>query len=128
MALFNSLGSVFTALLPVPSTSPAPAILFFLLRSSTNVIGLRAAWIASMYLPAERTAYMGLTNVVRTIGSSFGPVITGAIVEARLFWLAFVLSAVILLAYGAGILMLYGGDKGREEAKSEQHAGDSADA
>lgn len=114
MAFASFAAAVFTILIPIPDAA-ALGILFLLLKSSTNVIGLRTAFVASMYLPAERTAFMGLSNAVRTLGASIGPVITGAVGGARLFWVTFMLSGGLVTAYGVGILVLFGSGRSRKE-------------
>lgn len=118
MATASLLAGVTSALIPIPPSAPL-AIVFVILRSCTNVVGLRSAFVASMFLPAERTAFMGLANVVRTSSQSIGPVITGALAESHKFWVAFVLSGSMWAAYGVGILVLFTGHKSREERHGE---------
>ena len=112
-----------TILVPIPESAPV-AMLLLLLKSCTNVIGLRTAFVASMYLPEERTAFMGFSNAVRTFGASLGPVVTGAVAGANLFWLAFVLSGGTVAAYGVGILVLFGSGRSRQE-KTNQPVADT---
>ena len=121
MGLANIFHGAMLALIPVPE-SAAVAILFFMLKGCANVIGLRAAFVASMYLPEERTAFMGITNVVRTASQSVGPLVTGAVAGAQLFWVAFVLSGVMMALYGVGLLVLFGSGKSREERKQQRVA------
>ncbi|CAF9936287.1 MAG: hypothetical protein HETSPECPRED_010291 [Heterodermia speciosa] len=122
MALANLFHGATLVLIPIPQSAPV-AILFFMLKGCANVIGLRAAFIASMYLPEERTAFMGITNVVRTASESLGPLVTGALAGAHLFWVAFLLSGVMMASYGLGILVLFGNGKSREERKDQSVAG-----
>ncbi|RAL62528.1 hypothetical protein DID88_005093 [Monilinia fructigena] len=70
--------SVFLSLIPVPSTLPL-AITFLILRHCTSSMDQapRIAFIAAVVHPHERTAVMGLVNVVKTFSQSLGPVITG---------------------------------------------------
>ena len=127
MAIASILAGVTNALIPVPP-SAILAIALLILRSCTNVVGLRSAFVASMFLPAERTAFMGITNVARTSSQSVGPIITGALAESRLFWLAFVLSGSMSAVYGIGILVLFAGHKSREERHNENcESGESDD-
>lgn len=121
MAFANLFHGATLVLIPIPESAPL-AILFFMLKGCANVIGLRAAFIASMYLPEERTAFMGITNVVRTASESLGPLVTGAVAGAKLFWVAFLLSGVMMASYGVGILVLFGNDKSREERKAQTGA------
>ena len=114
MAIANLLAGVTSALIPIPPSAPL-ATVFVILRACTNVAGLRSAFVASMFLPAERTAFIGLANVVRTSSQSIGPVITGALAESRKFWVSFVLSGSMCAAYGVGILVLFTGHESSEE-------------
>ena len=125
MAFANLFHGATLILIPIPE-SAAVAILFFMLKGFGNVIGLRAAFIASMYLPEERTAFMGITNVVRTASESLGPLVTGAVAGANLFWVAFLLSGIMMASYGVGILVLFGNGKSREERR-EQTVASSGD-
>ena len=125
MGLANLFHGATLVLIPVPE-SAAVAILFFMLKGCANVIGLRAAFIASMYLPEERTAFMGITNVVRTASESLGPLVTGAVAGANIFWVAFMLSGIMMASYGVGLLVLFGNGKSREERK-EQRVSSSRD-
>lgn len=123
MALASFAAAAGTVLIPIPESAPL-GILFLLLKSSTNVIGLRTALVSSMYLPEERTAFMGVSNAVRTFGASLGPVITGALASKRLFWVTFMLSGGMVAAYGIGILALFGSGRTRE-GKMKQSAIDA---
>lgn len=49
---------------------------------------------------------MGIINVVRTTGLSVGPIITGALAEKGKFEIAFVLSGIVVAAYGIGLWVL----------------------
>ena len=57
---------------------------------------------------------MGMINVVRTLGLSVGPIITGVLADKGRFEIAFVLSGIVVAAYGMGLwALLYEGDKSR---------------
>ena len=57
---------------------------------------------------------MGIVNVVRTTGLSVGPIITGALADNGRFEIAFVLSGIVVAAYGIGLwALLSEGDKTR---------------
>ena len=116
MAIVNLVGGMTIAIVPLPHNF-ALAVVFFMFRSCTNVIGLRTAFVATMFLPAERTAFMGITNVVRTSGQSVGPIVTGALAGAHVFWVAFVLAGGIVAAYGFGLWALFEGREARAEKK-----------
>ncbi|RMZ91210.1 hypothetical protein DV736_g1534, partial [Chaetothyriales sp. CBS 134916] len=83
--------SVALALIPVPNNAGiAVALLAF--RSSTSSMDQipRQAFLAAAVLPDERTTVMGIVNVVKTLSQSAGPLITGALAAASIFWVAFV--------------------------------------
>ena len=63
--------SIFLALLPVPRDLPL-ALVLLMLRSSTASMDTapRAAFLATIILPGERTAVMGIINVVKTAAQS----------------------------------------------------------
>lgn len=67
----------------------------------------RAAFIAAVVLPAERTAVMGITSMLRTLASMAGPTITGLLAANDRFWIAFVAAGVCRLAYDFGLYALF---------------------
>lgn len=75
----------------------------------------RSAFIAAVLLPHERTAVMGMINVVKTLSQSVGPSITGLLGERNLFWVAFVTSGVIKITYDLGLLAAFAGHVSRED-------------
>ncbi|KAI0594724.1 major facilitator superfamily domain-containing protein [Biscogniauxia sp. FL1348] len=111
---------VFRALIPIPNDVRA-ALLFCLLNFSTQSMdsGPRSAFLATIVLPAERTAVMGTVNVVKTTASSLGPILTGFLVDHNLFWLCFVGSGSLKALYDVGLLVFFK-NKERERAKAEQ--------
>ena len=57
---------------------------------------------------------MGMINVVRTLGLSVGPIITGALADKGRIEIAFLLSGIVVAAYGMGLwALLYEGGKSR---------------
>ena len=122
MAIASLLAGVSSALIPIPTSAPLAAV-FLTLRSCTNLGGLRTALVATVFLPEERTAFMGITNVVRTTSQSIGPIITGSLGDTRMFWVAFVVSGSMYAAYGVGILVLFTGHKPKEERDEENDEG-----
>lgn len=49
-------------------------------------VAARSAFPAAVVLPNERTAVMGVINVVKTASQSLGPLITGILARHHLFW------------------------------------------
>ena len=112
--------SIALALIPVPdNVGIAVALLAF--RASTNSMDQapRQAFLAAAVLPGERTAVMGISNVVKTLSQSIGPVVTGALAERSLFWVAFVTAGALKLFYDFLILAMFLGYKTIEE-RAEQ--------
>lgn len=63
----------------------------------------RAALIAAVVRPEERTAVMGITGMLRTLAGSVGPSITGVLAGGGNFWVAFVVAGVLRLVYDFGL-------------------------
>ena len=83
----------------------------------------RSAFLAAIVFPNERTATMGVINVVKTASQSIGPLITGLLVERNLFWVAFVMAGSLKASYDIGMLLLFAQHKPREEqTEDQQHA------
>jgi MFS family permease len=57
--------------------------------------------------PAERTAVMGITSMVRTLAATAGPTITGILAGNDRFWIAFVAAGALRLAYDFGLWALF---------------------
>lgn len=130
--LLSTIGTVFAAPLArriglintmvfthVPSSSavllfPAPSsfwltVLLMFVRSGLNNMDQapRAAFIAAVVKPEERTAVMGITTMVRTLGATAGPTVTGALAGNGRFWVAFVAGGSFRLAYDVGLYALF---------------------
>lgn len=113
--------SIALALIPIPSNVViAMALLIF--RASTNSMDQapRQAFLAAAVQPGERTAVMGIVNVVKTLSQSLGPVITGALAGNGKFWIAFVLAGCLKLVYDLLMLGLFLGYRTQEERAEEQ--------
>ncbi|KAL8663716.1 MAG: hypothetical protein Q9202_003662 [Teloschistes flavicans] len=113
--------AVFLALIPAPS-NPFVAMLFLALRACTQNMDQapRQAFLAAAVLPSERTAVMGVVNVVRGVSASGGPVLTGWLAGIKKFWIAFVLAGALKAGYDLAMLKLFVGFKSREEEGEEQ--------
>ena len=113
--------SVALALIPIPSNvGIAMALLIF--RSSTNSMDQapRQAFLAAAVLPGERTAVMGIVNVVKTLSQSVGPVITGWLAGKGKFWIAFVVAGCGKLVYDILMLGMFLGYRTQEERAEER--------
>jgi MFS family permease len=67
----------------------------------------RAALIAAVVKPAERTAVMGITGMLRTLASTVGPSVTGVLSGSDRFWIAFVVAGALRLAYDIGLFAIF---------------------
>jgi len=79
----------------------------------------RAAFLAAVVRPNERTAIMGLINVVKTSSQSLGPILTGVLAQKHFFWVAFVLAGCLKATYDLGLLATFAGHKTHEDRAEE---------
>ncbi|KAF7906382.1 hypothetical protein EAF00_000661 [Botryotinia globosa] len=107
--------------LPVPS-SLLFAIIFLILRHSTSPMdGVpRAAFIAAVVHSHERTAVMGLLNVVKTSAQSLGPVITGVLAGQNIFCVVFVSAGILKAFYYLGLLAIFAGHQTHDDKAEEE--------
>lgn len=100
--------AIFLALIPVPN-SLSLAMTFLILRSCTQSMDTapRSAFLAAVVLPHERTAVMGLINVVKTSAQSLGPLITGILADKNVVWVAFVAAGSLKACYDLGMLAVF---------------------
>ena len=80
----------------------------------------RAAFLAAVILPHERTAVMGLLNVVKTFAQCLSPLITGYLAGRNTIGWSFVLAGIMKATYDLGILYMFVGHKPREERVQEE--------
>lgn len=121
MVLTHIPASVALTLLPFPnSVIVVMALLIF--RSSTNSMDQapRQAFLAAAVLPGERTAVMGIVNVVKTLSQSLGPFVTGTLAGRGKFWIAFVAAGALKLAYDVLMLGMFLGYRTQEERAEER--------
>ncbi|KAG9232091.1 major facilitator superfamily domain-containing protein [Amylocarpus encephaloides] len=115
MAFTHLPSSIFLAIIPFPS-SLAFATFFLIIRSCTQSMdnAPRSAFLAAVVLPNERTAIMGIVNVVKTAAQSMAPLVTGILVERGKFWVMFVLAGSLKVAYDLGLLAMFAGHEKEE--------------
>lgn len=82
-------------------------------------VGPRSAFLAAVILPTERTAVMGILNVVKTAAQSLGPFITGNLVTRNLFWVVFASAGSLKMAYDLGVLFMFKNHKTHEDLAAE---------
>ena len=116
--------AIFLALIPLPSHAWL-SMTFLILRSSMQNMDQapRQAFLSAAVLPSERTAVMGVVNVVKTLSQSGGPVITGWLADIGKFWIAFLIAGAMKASYDLSMLKMFLGYKTREdqEESSKQH-------
>lgn len=116
--------AVCLALIPLPS-SVGLAMTFLIMRSSTQSMDQapRQAFLAAAVLPAERTAVMGVVNVVKTLSQSVGPVVTGWLAGLGKFWIAFLVAGAMKASYDLGMLRMFLGYQTQEERAEQDRRG-----
>ncbi|KFA76007.1 hypothetical protein S40288_00291 [Stachybotrys chartarum IBT 40288] len=99
--------SIAVLLFPAPQ-SLALTVIFLFLRYGLNNMDQapRTAFIAAVVRPEERTAVMGITTTVRTLASTLGPSITGALAGSENFWVAFVVGGALRVLYDLGLWVM----------------------
>jgi MFS family permease len=114
--------SMFLAIMPLPN-SVHWSLALLVLRASTQSMDTppRAAFLAMMILPGERTAVMGTVNVVRTTAQTMGPLITGILADRNHLWVSFVIAGSLKACYDLGLLAMFKNkEKEREAAEQER--------
>jgi len=112
--------AIFLSLIPLPSHAWL-SMVFLVLRSCSQNMDQapRQAFIAAAVLPSERTAVMGVVNVVKTLSQSGGPVATGWLAGIGKFWIAFLIAGAMKVTYDLSMLKMFLGYKSREEEEEE---------
>ncbi|KAH7313215.1 major facilitator superfamily domain-containing protein [Rhexocercosporidium sp. MPI-PUGE-AT-0058] len=93
---------------PFPS-SLALTVVLLMIRTGLNNMDQapRAAFIAAVVKPEERTAIMGITSMLRTLASAAGPTVTGVLAGQKRFWIAFVAAGALRIAYDLGLFTMF---------------------
>ena len=95
-------------LFPAPSGIFLTVALFFLRTSLNNMDQApRAAFIAAVVKPEERTAVMGITSTIKTLAATAGPTITGVLAGNGQFWIAFVVAGALRICYDLGLFIMF---------------------
>src|SRR5947209_10234384 len=80
----------------------------------------RQSFVAAVFLEEERTAVMGLINIVRTIMISIGPSVTGLLAGSGRFWIAFVIAGCLKTVYNIIIAVWFWNHRTREEKELQK--------
>ena len=107
--VFTHLPSSLAVLLfPIPKGIYLTVTLFFIRTGLNNMDQApRAAFIAAVVKPEERTAVMGITGTLRTLASAIGPSITGWLAGDDRFWIAFVAAGALRICYDLGLFAMF---------------------
>ena len=102
--------SVFLAMLPIPPGLPL-TICLLVGRAVLNSMDQapRSAFLSLVFLPEERTAVMGIVNILKTLSQSGGPWVTGVLAGKGYFWIAFVAAGSLKAVYDVLLLVLFAG-------------------
>ncbi|KAI9333406.1 major facilitator superfamily domain-containing protein [Obelidium mucronatum] len=93
----------------MPNLFWSTAILFLRYSISQMDVGPRQAYVASIVQPSERTAVIGLTNIVKSLGSAFGPTLAGWMMERGYFDYCFFVCGGLKIVYDLLLLWSFGG-------------------
>ncbi|KAH6695409.1 major facilitator superfamily domain-containing protein [Plectosphaerella plurivora] len=100
--------SIAVLLFPAPSGLLLTIVLLYI-RMGLNPMDQapRAAFIAAVVKPDERTAVMGITSTLRTLAMAVGPSVTGALAGGQKFWIAFVAGGALRITYDVGLWAMF---------------------
>jgi MFS family permease len=103
-------------LVPLMPTLPL-TIAMLLARNSISQMDVptRQSYVVAVVDPDERSAASGITTIARTLASSAGPVVTGALFAASLLSVPFVLAGGLKIAYDLALLRGFQSIKPLEE-------------
>ncbi|KAJ4378902.1 hypothetical protein N0V86_005777 [Didymella sp. IMI 355093] len=121
MVITHLPSSLFLAALPAaPTLSTTIVLLIARALMSSMDQAPRSAFLASVVLPHERTAVMGIVNTLKILSQSAGPWITGVLAGGGRFWVAFLVAGALKAGYDGALLAMFGGKvKVREEDGDE---------
>ncbi|KAF5838485.1 major facilitator superfamily domain-containing protein [Dunaliella salina] len=96
-------------LLLVPFTPPAVAMTMIVARACLGRmdVGPRQSYISGIVPAHERTAALGITNILRSLGAAVGPVVTGQMATAGLWPEVFCLSGGLMIVYNIALLIFF---------------------
>eukprot|EP00798_Chlamydomonas_sp_ICE-L_P019504 gene19504-26169_t len=110
--------NIFLILVPLmPNVNLAAAMV--LLRSVIGQMDVvpRQSYVSGVVPGDERTAALGITNVLRSLGTAAGPIVTGYLASREMFHIAFYLSGAIMIVYDLALLYCFRSLKASHETK-----------
>lgn len=100
--------AIFLGLLPAANTV---WLTIFLLVARGTLASMdqapRSAFLSKVVAADERTAVMGVVNVVKTLSQSGGPTLTGVLAGDQRFWIAFVVAGALKSSYDLGLMTFF---------------------
>lgn len=100
--------STILGLLPLPNTAGLTLLLLVIRSCTCNMdVAPRQAFLSAVVLKEERTAVMGLVNVVKTAAQILGPFTTGYLAQQGSQWICFVIASALKVSYDLGILATF---------------------
>jgi MFS family permease len=111
--------NVFLILVPLMPNLPL-AVTLLLLRNSISQMDVptRQSYVVAVVDPDERSAAAGVTTIARTLASSLGPLVTGALFSATLLAAPFLLSGGLKIAYDLTLWRSFQAIRPPEERRS----------
>ncbi|KAJ7618747.1 MFS transporter [Roridomyces roridus] len=108
MAFTHLPSAILLALIPLPSQfQVARAILLAVFCTTKMDIAPRTAFVSSYVHAEERTAVMGIINVVKIFAQSLGPTVTGLLATNGRIWASFVIAGVLQAVYDLAMLYFF---------------------
>lgn len=100
--------SILLALLPIPRSLVVTLIILFVRASTQSMdVAPKHVFLATLVPPEFRTAVFAWTNIVKTMGLMFGPLIAGYLTGISLQWVTFVIGGSLKVTYDLGILATF---------------------
>ncbi|KAF7342672.1 Major facilitator superfamily domain-containing protein [Mycena sanguinolenta] len=108
MAFTHLPSAILLALVPLPSNFHfARAILIAVFCTTKMDIAPRTAFLTSYVFAEERTAVIGIINVVKMFSQSLGPTLTGLLASHGKIWMSFVIAGVLQGSYDLAMLYFF---------------------
>lgn len=123
MTLTHLPSAIFLSLVPVPPATTSGtwlAMAFLALRACTQSMDQapRQAFLGAAVLPAERTAVLGIVNIVKTLAQAGGIGVTGTLAGAKLWIVMFTGAGTLKGCYDLLMLWMFLGIQDRESQGS----------
>lgn len=119
--------SVAVLLFPAPSGIVLTILLLYVRMGLNNMDQApRAAFIAAVVKPDERTAVMGITSTIRTLAMTAGPSVTGVLAGNGRFWIAFVVGGSCRIMYDLGLWAMFVNLRLHSHETDDVHPGELA--